>query len=255
MYDLSFNLQHYCITAELVIRPMSIIRYVNTTVTLSCKATTSGIIRYQWRRVNKEITSDRANGVNTSTLTISPVTEQDEDEYYCVANYSTVNGTLHNVTSSKANIIIYGEEWTLHTSVNNILQPLGPPTVQPISVNIPVGRPISPVYYVVAGDQLRLNCRATNDPQSPNQLRFIWYKDSTSIGTQNARQIIVTVPNVNSLLFFNNLLNQDNGTYTCSVYNFKLSRAVTQSAVTQSAVVIVECKYIPVVYHYCSYNS
>ena len=94
----------------LVIRPMSIVRYVNTTATLSCKATASGIIRYQWRRVNGEITNDRANGVNTSTLTISPVTEQDEDEYYCVANYSTVNGTLHNVTSNKANIIVYGEE-------------------------------------------------------------------------------------------------------------------------------------------------
>jgi len=43
---------------------------------------------YQWRRVNGEITSDRAKGVNTSTLTISPVTEQDEDEYYCVASNS-----------------------------------------------------------------------------------------------------------------------------------------------------------------------
>ena len=229
------------VVAELVVRPVSIVQYVNTTATLSCKATASGIIRYQWRRVNGEITSDRANGVNTSTLTISPVTEQDEDEYYCVANYGTVNGTLHNVTSSKANIIVYGEEWTLHTSVNNILQSVGPPTVQPISVVIPVGRPISPVYYVVAGNQLRLNCRATNDPQSPIELMFLWYRDSTFIDTQDARWIIVTVPDIYSLLFFNNTLdvNQDNGTYTCSVYNFELSRAVTQSTV-----VIVESKYV-----------
>ena len=90
---------------------MSMAWYVNTTVTLSSNTrTASGIIRYQWRRVNGEITSDRANGVNTSTLTISSVTEQDEDEYYCVAKYATVNGTLHNVTSNKANIIVYGEE-------------------------------------------------------------------------------------------------------------------------------------------------
>ena len=89
---------------------MSIFQYVNTTVTLSSNTTTaSGIIRYQWRRVNGEITSDRANGVNTSTLTISSVTEQDEDEYYCVASYGIVNGTLHNVTSNKANIIVYGK--------------------------------------------------------------------------------------------------------------------------------------------------
>ena len=98
------------VVGELVVYSMSIVWYVNTTATLSCKATASGIIRYQWRRVNGEITSDRANGVNTSTLTISPVTEQDEDEYYCVANYGTVNGTLHNVTSGKANIIVYGED-------------------------------------------------------------------------------------------------------------------------------------------------
>ena len=219
------------VVAELVVRPMSIVQYVNTTVTLSCKATASGIIRYQWRRVNGEITSDRANGVNTSTLTISPVTEQDEDEYYCVANYSTVNGTLHNVISNKANIIVYGEEWRLYTSVNNILQSLGPPTVQPIFIDVPDELPISPVYYVVAGDQLRLNCRATNDPQSPKLLEFLWYKDSTFIGTQDARRLVVTVPNFNTLLFFNYTLdvNQDNGTYTCSVYNFEFSKAVTQS--------------------------
>ena len=232
------TVMYIIIIAELVVRPMSIVQYVNTTATLSCKATASGIIRYQWRRVNGEITSDRANGVNTSTLTISPVTEQDEDEYYCVANYGTVNGTLHNVTSNKANIIVYGEEWILHTSVNNILQSVGSPTVQPISVDIPVGRPISPVYYVVAGDQLRLSCRATNDPQSPNQLRYIWYKDSTLVGIQDTRRLIVTVSNTISFIFINNLdVNQDNGTYSCSVYNFQLSRAVTQSAV-----VIVESK-------------
>ena len=127
----------------------------------------------------------------------------------------------------------------MYTSVNNILQPLGPPTVQPISVVIPVGRPISPVYYVVAGDQLRLNCHATNDPQSPNQLRFLWYRDSTFISTQDARRFIVTVPNGNSLIFINNLdVNQDNGTYTCSVDNFQLNRAVAQSTL-----VIVESKY------------
>ena len=205
---------------------------MNTTAILSCKATASGIIRYQWRRVNGEITSDRANGVNTSTLTISSVTEEDEDEYYCVANYGTVNGTLHNVTSNKANIIVYGEEWTLYASVNNILQSIGPPTVQPISS----------VYYVVAGDQLRLNCHAANDPQSPNKLRFIWYKDSTFITSQSTGRFIFTVPNVNSFIFFNNLdVNRDNGTYTCSVNNFELSRAVTQSTV-----VIVKSKWFTI---------
>ena len=98
------------VIAELVTHPFSMAWYVNTTATLSCKATASGIIRYQWRRVNGEITSDRANGVNTSTLTISPVTEQDEDEYYCVANYSIVNGTILSDISNRAKVIVYGKE-------------------------------------------------------------------------------------------------------------------------------------------------
>ena len=84
---------------------------MNTTATLSCKATANGNISYQWRKVSGEITSDKANGVSTSKLTISPVTEEDEgDTYYCVATYGTVNGTLHNVTSNKVIIIVYGKE-------------------------------------------------------------------------------------------------------------------------------------------------
>ena len=218
------------VATELVVRPMSVVQYVNTTATLSCEATASGIIRYQWRRVNGEITSDRAKGINTSTLTISSVTEQDEDEYYCVANYGTVNGTLHNVTSNKANVIVYGEQWTLYASVNNVLQSIGPPTVQPISVDGPVVLPISSVYYVIAGNQLRLNCRAINDPQSPNMLRFVWYKDLTLVNPSGAQWSVVTVPNFYSLLFFLNLdVNRDNGTYTCSVDNFEHNKAVIQS--------------------------
>ena len=95
---------------------------------------------------------------------------------------------------------------------------------------------------MVAGDQLRLNCRATNDPQSPNKLRFTWYKDSTFVNTRGTQRHIITVPNGNSFIFFENLdVNQDNGTYTCNVDNFELSRAVTQSTV-----VIVESKWFTI---------
>ena len=59
--------------------------YEGATLNLSCEATGSGPIRYQWRRVNGEISNDRAEGVNTSTLTISPVQQENEDEYYCMA--------------------------------------------------------------------------------------------------------------------------------------------------------------------------
>ena len=66
--------------------PQSQLTQTGATVILSCEATGSGPIRYQWRRVNGEISSDRAEGVNTPTLTISPVQQEDEDEYYCVAS-------------------------------------------------------------------------------------------------------------------------------------------------------------------------
>ena len=85
----------------------------NATATLSCEATASGPIRYQWRRVNGEISSDRAEGVNTSTLTISPVQQEDEDEYYCVASYGVVNGVTHNDTSNRGNVTVYGKNLRL----------------------------------------------------------------------------------------------------------------------------------------------
>ena len=126
----------------------------------------------------------------------------------------------------------------MYTFVNKILpQFVGPPTVQPIAVDLPV-LPISSVYYVIAGNRLQLYCRATNDPQSPDELKFMWYRDSTIVDVQGSRRLIFTL-NAGFFILFNNLdMSQDNGTYTCSVKNFELGRAVTQSAD-----VIIESKY------------
>ena len=88
-------------------------------VILSCEATGSGPIRYQWRRVNGEISSERAEGVNTPTMTISPVTEQDEDKYYCVASNGGMNGSLYNNASQLSIIIVYGE--SIYTIYINLL--------------------------------------------------------------------------------------------------------------------------------------
>jgi len=90
--------------------PVSVVVNTNSVVTLSCKATGSDPIRYQWRRVNGQITSDRAEGVNTSTLTISSVTEQDEDEYYCVASNRIMDGLQYSDISDRAIITLYGKQ-------------------------------------------------------------------------------------------------------------------------------------------------
>ena len=87
----------------------TIISLAGQSVTLSCEATGSNPIRYQWRRVNGEITSDRANGVNTSTLIISSLKEQDEDEYYCIASNGGPDGLLYSDTSNRTILIAFGE--------------------------------------------------------------------------------------------------------------------------------------------------
>ena len=224
------NHYNYFVTTEPTIHPMSIVQYENTTVTLSCKATASGNIRYQWRRENGVICSDRANGVNTSTLTISPVTEQDEDEYYCVASYAIVNGTLHDVKSDKANIIVYGEEWTLYTILYyNILPFTGPPIVQ-----------LPPISYMRVDGSFELKCTANNDPQSPNTLRLEWFKGLTRITRQN-----FTTSRYNNGSTFHYLITKNqvdyrlNGTYTCTVRD-----SMINVNVMQSTTVIVEGKQL-----------
>ena len=105
-----------CITVVIVQitgHPTSMVVNINSTATLSCQATGSGPISYQWRRVNGEISSDRAEGVNTSTLTISSVQQEDEDEYYCVASNGGVNGLqYYSDTSHKAMVTLYGKVTT-----------------------------------------------------------------------------------------------------------------------------------------------
>ena len=83
--------------------------YGSDTITLSCEAIASGDIMYQWRRSSGKIIGSKAIGVNTPTLTIPSVTQDDEDEYYCTASYGVyVNGTSHVAESERAKVVVFG---------------------------------------------------------------------------------------------------------------------------------------------------
>ena len=115
----------------------------------------------------------------------------------------------------------------------------------------PIVQPIPSVYYVIAGQAFKLECKATNDPQSPNMLTFRWFKESTAIKhNTHSEWTIVTIDDGLNYTYSisTNILNVDqhNGTYTCGV-DFLTNRAgifVVDKAINQSTAVIVESKQI-----------
>ena len=103
-----------------------------------------------------------------------------------------------------------------------------------------------PVHYRIAGDPYTINCFATNDFQSPKHLRVSWFKESTRISTGHHWTISHhrSMGTISSVMFIIELnVNQHNGTYTCSVYNYMIS-----TAVNQSTTLIVESMYVFVCY-------
>ena len=98
------------------------------------------------------------------------------------------------------------------------------------------------MYHVIAGDPFTLNCTATNDPQSPNELRFRWFKESTRIDINQSQWNITELSNgpftVTSQLVITNLtVGKHDGIYSCAVDNFKVDNAVNQSTI-----VVIESK-------------
>ena len=108
----------------------------------------------------------------------------------------------------------------------------------------PILHTITPVYYVIAGDSFTLNCTATNDPQSPNELRFRWFKESTRIINDISQWNITELSMRNTLTVTSQVvithltMKQHNGKYRCFVDNFK-----TRAAIRQTTTVIVESEY------------
>jgi len=110
LHQLIAYLYYFVAPTNIIIQPQSAVVTTDSPVTLSCEATGSDPISYQWRRVNGEISSERATGVNTPTLTISPVREEDEDEYYCVTTNGGMDGMRYSDMSQVAQITVYGEQ-------------------------------------------------------------------------------------------------------------------------------------------------
>ena len=96
------------------------------------------------------------------------------------------------------------------------------------------------------GGSFKLECIATNDPQSPNMLRVKWFKGSIRINNY-LDWISFDYSNNNdnkSIVYFillnvNQLDHRYSGRYTCSVYDSMIT-----TDIEQSTNVIVEGKQI-----------
>ena len=110
------------------------------------------------------------------------------------------------------------------------------------AIDPPILQKFNTVYYVVAGDLFTLNCTATNDPQSPNGLRFRWFKDSTRIDNDqshwNINELSKDPFTVTSQLVISNITaDEHDGVYSCQVDNFKIDNAINQNTT-----VVIESK-------------
>ena len=52
---------------------------------------------------------------------------------------------------------------------------------------------------MIDGDPFTVNCTATNDPQSPNKLRFRWFKESTRMDNNPSQWNITKLSMRNTL--------------------------------------------------------
>ena len=92
---------------------------------------------------------------------------------------------------------------------------------------------LNPLHYLVAGDPFTLNCTAEDDPQSPNGIQFLWYRDDIDI--TNKTKVIPNNHVYTSELNLNQLdSDQHSGYYLCVAYNNPSAN------VTSSTTLIVE---------------
>ena len=111
----------------------------------------------------------------------------------------------------------------LYTYFNTII--IGPPLIQPFD----------PLYFGVAGDPFTLNCTATDNFSSSNEVKFQWYQDDRDIPTKSTTTVETKKPNYTSQLRIEKLdPDQHSGQYMCVVYNNASSNATSTALIVES---------------------
>ena len=110
----------------------------------------------------------------------------------------------------------------------------GPPTIS---------EPFQPAYHHIIGQQFMLECSATNDDDSPNNITFVWLKDDKQLNSS----IVMQTGLLRSSLFIQQLDPKNHsGNYSCGAYNNEMSDSVfTNTTVTiESELVVLLHRYI-----------
>ena len=113
-----------------------------------------------------------------------------------------------------------------------------------MSVGHPKLQTIQLTYFVIAGDPFILNCTATNDAESPNNLKFKWFQGSTEITNETLKWSITklyrnTLTVTSQVVITNLTVDLHNGIYICMVDNNE-----NKTAVNQTTNVVVESQWL-----------
>ena len=82
---------------------------------------------------------------------------------------------------------------------------------------------------MVAGDRFTQSCTTNDDPDSPNGIQFVWYKDGSNI--TNSTEVVVTYKPVYTSQLDIQQLNSDehSGQYSCVAYNNPSANVTTST--------------------------
>ena len=106
--------------------------------------------------------------------------------------------------------------------------------VSVISKGSPTIQQLDPFYYVIAGDTFTLNCTVTNEPQSSDGIKILWYRDNHDI--TSFTEVIANNSTYTSQLYIEELdSDQHSGQYMCVAYN-----STTNVNATSTTTVVVE---------------